>query len=73
MIDSLPPGALLIVGALLFPALRGRLQQVWLVLLPVASFLHLLSLGEVTSSTSPPSSRASTPCTSRTAGSTQRR
>ena len=35
MIDSLPPGALLIVGALLFPALRGRLRQAWLVLLPI--------------------------------------
>ncbi len=46
MIDSLPPGALLIAGALLFPLLRGRLLKAWLVLLPVASFLHLLSLGE---------------------------
>ncbi|MEM7355864.1 MAG: Na(+)/H(+) antiporter subunit D [Acidobacteriota bacterium] len=48
MIDSLPPGVLLIVGALVFPALRGRVQQAWLVLLPVASFLHLLSLGDGT-------------------------
>ena len=48
MIDSLPPGVLLIVGALLFPALRGRLQQAWLLLLPVASFLHLLALGDGT-------------------------
>ncbi len=48
MIDSLPPGTLLIAGALLFPVLRGRLRQAWLLLLPVASFLHLLSLGEGT-------------------------
>ena len=46
--SSLPPGVLLIVGALLFPALRGRLRQAWLLLLPLASFAHLLSLGEVT-------------------------
>ncbi len=45
---DLPPGGLLILGALLFPVLRGRLRQAWLVLLPVASFLHLLSLGEGT-------------------------
>ena len=46
--SSLPPGMLMLVGALLFPALRGRLRQVWLLLLPLVSFAHLLSLGEVT-------------------------
>ena len=46
--SSLPPGMLMILGALLFPVLRGRWQQAWLVLLPLASFLHLLSLGEGT-------------------------
>ncbi len=46
--SSLPPGSLLILGALLFPALRGRLRQAWLLLLPVASFAHLLSLGDGT-------------------------
>ena len=45
---SLPPGMVMILGALLFPALRGRWQQAWLLLLPVASFLHLLALGEGT-------------------------
>ncbi len=44
--SSAPPGMLLIVGALLFPALRGRLRQAWLLLLPLASFAHLLSLGD---------------------------
>jgi multicomponent Na+:H+ antiporter subunit D len=44
MIDSLPPGVILIVGALVFPFLRGRLLQGWLLLLPVLSALHLLSL-----------------------------
>ena len=44
--ESLPPGMLMVLGALLFPALRGRLKQAWLLLLPVASFAHLLALGE---------------------------
>ena len=44
MIDSLPPGALLIAGALVFPLLRGRMVQVWLLALPALSALHLLAL-----------------------------
>ena len=48
MMSSLPPGALMIAGALLFPALRGRLRQAWLLLLPLASFAHLLALGDGT-------------------------
>ncbi len=43
MIASLPPGSILILGALLIPLLRGRLLRAWLLALPVASFLHLLS------------------------------
>ena len=42
MIDHLPPGSLLIIGALLVPLLRGRLQQGWMLLLTVLSALHLL-------------------------------
>ncbi|MCP4901922.1 MAG: Na(+)/H(+) antiporter subunit D, partial [bacterium] len=42
MISNLPPGIILIVGALLFPLLRGRLRQLWLLLLPIASAVHLL-------------------------------
>jgi len=42
MIDRLPPGSLLIAGALLVPLLRGRLQQAWMLLLTVLSSLHLL-------------------------------
>ena len=34
----------MIVGAFLLPLLRGRVQSLYLVALPVASFLHLLSL-----------------------------
>jgi len=44
MIDSLPPGLILIAGALAIPFLRGRLQQAWLLALPVLSGLHLLAL-----------------------------
>jgi len=43
IIASLPPGSILILGGLLVPLVRGRLQQVWLLALPVVSFLHLLS------------------------------
>ena len=42
MIANLPPGIILIVGALLLPLLKGRLRQLWWLLLPVASFAHLL-------------------------------
>lgn len=42
-IHSLPPGSLLMLGALLAPLIRGRAQQGWLLSLPVLSYLHLLS------------------------------
>ena len=42
MIDSLPPGIILIAGALVFPLLPGRMQPIWLLLLPLLSGLHLL-------------------------------
>ena len=42
MIDSLPPGILLIVGGLLLPLLPGRWKSVWTLLLPLLSGLHLL-------------------------------
>jgi len=47
MIDSLsglPPGSILLLGALLVPLLRGRVRQSYLLALPVVSFLHLLAL-----------------------------
>lgn len=44
MISSLPPGMVLIIGALLISVLRGRIQQVALLLLPVLSAVHLLYL-----------------------------
>ena len=41
LIDRLPPGALLIVGGLCLTLLRGRWQQLGLVLLPLLSAAHL--------------------------------
>ena len=41
MSASLPPGILLIVGALLIPLVKGRWQQGYMLLLPVLSGLHL--------------------------------
>ncbi|MFP6617813.1 MAG: proton-conducting transporter membrane subunit, partial [Pirellulaceae bacterium] len=44
MITSLPPGIVLMAGALLVALLRGRMQQVVLLILPVLSALQLLCL-----------------------------
>ena len=43
--SSLPPAAILIVGALFLPLVRGRVRQALVVLLPVLSCAHLLALG----------------------------
>ncbi len=48
MIESIPPGMILIVGALALPFLRGRVQAAWTVVLPVLGLLHLLALGQGT-------------------------
>ena len=42
MIDSLPPGWVLIFGALLIPLLRGRTRVVYMLLLPGLGFVQLL-------------------------------
>lgn len=39
---SLPPGALILLGALVVPFLRGRIRQVWTVGIPVLSLIHML-------------------------------
>lgn len=44
MIDPIPPGLILIVGSLLNPVLRGRLQSAYMLLLPVAGLAHLIGL-----------------------------
>ena len=42
MLSNLPPGTLILVGALLVAFVQGRVRQIWVVLVPIASFLHLL-------------------------------
>ncbi|MYC89117.1 MAG: Na(+)/H(+) antiporter subunit D [Gemmatimonadales bacterium] len=46
MIGSLPPAAVMILGALVVPLLRGRARTGWVLLLPAASLAALLALGE---------------------------
>ena len=46
MIGSLPSAAVMILGALLVPLLRGPVRSAWVLLMPVLSFALLLSLGE---------------------------
>ncbi len=44
MIDNLPPGLILILGALLVPFLRGKIQASWLLILPVVSLYQLIRI-----------------------------
>jgi multicomponent Na+:H+ antiporter subunit D len=44
MIASLPPGLILILGALLVPAIPGRLRDAYMLLLPVLALLQLYNL-----------------------------
>lgn len=46
MIDWLHPSILFIFGALLIPFLKGRLQQIWLVTIPVLSILSVFFMNE---------------------------
>ena len=45
MIGSLPPAAIMILGALLVPALSGRIQKAYILALPILGFLYFVSLG----------------------------
>jgi len=44
MTNSLPPGVILIIGALMLPSLPGRLKSAWMLMLPLLSGWHLWSL-----------------------------
>lgn len=44
MIEQLPPGMILFLGALLIPLLRGRVLQAYTLLLPVLGFLQVWAL-----------------------------
>jgi multicomponent Na+:H+ antiporter subunit D len=41
MIDRVPPGAILLLGSLLVPLLRGRPRQTYMLLLPLLGLAHL--------------------------------
>ena len=47
-VADLPPGLILIVGALLVPLLGGVLRRAWMLALPLAGFAQLLVLGDGT-------------------------
>lgn len=40
--SNLPPGSLILIGALLVTLMRGQVRQAWTVAIPVVSLLHLL-------------------------------
>jgi len=44
MMSSLPPGTLLVLGALAVPLLKGHLRSAWMLLLPVLSYAHMQGL-----------------------------
>jgi len=46
MISALPPGLILIVGAIFVPFIKGRAKSVYMMSLPVISFLILLQLAK---------------------------
>ncbi len=46
MIDSFPPGWLLIFGGLLVPLFRGRVRSAYMLLLPALGFIQLLLMQE---------------------------
>jgi multicomponent Na+:H+ antiporter subunit D len=44
MIDPIPPGLIFIIGALLVPLFKGKVKSTYLLLLPVISFINLISI-----------------------------
>ncbi|MCX9013450.1 MAG: Na(+)/H(+) antiporter subunit D [Candidatus Methanoperedens sp.] len=48
MNEWVPPGLILILGALLIPFLKGRLRPGYMLLLPIIAFTSLLNMGEGT-------------------------
>ena len=51
MIEALPPGLILVLGALLTPLLPGRIKGVWTAILPLLGLAQLLALEPGTSHT----------------------
>ncbi len=46
MINSIPPGLVFIIGAILIPLLQGRVRQAYVLLLPVVAGFSLISMPE---------------------------
>ncbi len=46
MMHNLPPGLILIVGALLVPLLPGRIKNWYVIMLPALAFWHISQLGD---------------------------
>jgi len=44
MIEAIPPGVILIVGALILPLLGGTLQRAWFLLLPLLGLAQVALL-----------------------------
>lgn len=48
MINPVPPASIFILGALLIPILKGKLKNIFLLLLPAISFINLINIPEGT-------------------------
>ena len=48
MISTVPPALIFILGALFIPLLRGKVKNIYLLLLPVIGFMNLISIPEGT-------------------------
>jgi multicomponent Na+:H+ antiporter subunit D len=48
MINTVPPAAIFIIGALLVPLFKGRLKSAYLLMLPIVGFFNLLNIPEGT-------------------------
>ena len=48
MINVIPPALIFIVGAFFVPLLRGKAKSVYLLLLPVISFINLIYISNGT-------------------------
>ena len=46
MINTVPPAAIFIIGALFIPFFKGKLKSVYLLLLPIVGFINLINIPE---------------------------
>ncbi|MBW2334927.1 MAG: Na(+)/H(+) antiporter subunit D, partial [Deltaproteobacteria bacterium] len=49
MIKAIPPALIFILGAMLIPFLRGKVKQIYMLMIPVVAFLDILYLTPGTS------------------------